>query len=162
MLGLASYSVGAMELQTPQGVAYELQLTNTGEGVVLSGNLRCSAMTQCARCLKPAHVEINAEAEGYYLLKPADEVEGYERDEFDTVDEDGSFDIAPALEAALVYATPYIILCKEDCAGLCPTCGADLNEGPCACDAQDRIDPMNPFAALKDFKFDDEADQSQV
>ena len=55
-----------------------------------------------------------------------------------------------------MYATPFVILCKEDCKGLCPTCGADLNEGPCACDSSDDIDPDNPFAVLKNLKFNEE------
>ena len=71
-------------------------------------------------------------------------------------DEDGKFDAAGPIEAALVYATPFVILCKEDCKGLCPTCGADLNEGPCACDSSDDIDPDNPFAVLKNLKFNEE------
>lgn len=94
--------------------------------------------------------------EGYYLLEPAEDIDGYEDDEFEVIDADGSFDIAPAVIAALVYATPYVILCKEDCAGLCPRCGADLNEGPCSCGETDEIDPFNPFAVLKDLEFGDE------
>jgi uncharacterized protein len=47
-------------------------------------------------------------------------------------------------------------LCEEDCKGLCPTCGADLNEGPCACDSSDDIDPDNPFAVLRNLKFNEE------
>ena len=93
---------------------------------------------------------------GYYLLEPVEDIDGYEHDEFEVIDADGSFDIAPAVIAALVYATPYVILCKEDCAGLCPRCGADLNEGPCSCGETDEIDPLNPFAVLKDLEFGDE------
>lgn len=38
---------------------------------------------------------------------------------------------------SLLTMLPYRMLCKEDCAGLCPLCGADLNEGPCGCVSQD-------------------------
>lgn len=148
-LPLSSYHVGGMRLETPEGVEYHLQLTNTGEGVVLAGKVSCSALGECARCLAPAKLDIEGDVEGYYLLEPAEEMEDYEQDEFECVDEGGNFDIAPAIEAALVYATPYVVLCKEDCAGLCPTCGADLNEGPCSCSDEEEIDPLNPFAVLK-------------
>ncbi len=46
----------------------------------------------------------------------------------------------------LELQVPYRPLCREDCAGLCPRCGADLNNGPCGCE----LTPQNsPFAALK-------------
>lgn len=155
-LDVASYAVGGMKLETPNGIEYHLQLTNAGEGIVLSGEVKCTATTLCARCLKKTQLDIAGEAEGYYVLEATQEAQGYESDEFECVAQDGSFDIAAAIEAALVYATPYVVLCKEDCKGLCPQCGADLNEGPCGCvkDAEDEF--PHPFAALKDLKFDDE------
>ena len=147
------YRVGSEQYLTPNGVDYNVTLTNTGEGILLQGSVRCDVQGTCARCLEPVDFDLEGEVEGYYLLEPADEVEGYEEDEFECVDEDGSFDIAGQLEAALVFATPYQTLCDDDCKGLCPKCGANLNEGPCACDADD-IDDDNPFAALKNLKFD--------
>ena len=123
---------------------------------MLSGTASCTAHASCARCLAPATLEISGDVEGYYSLEPVDTLEGYEQDEFDCLDEDGKFDAAGPIEAALVYATPFVILCKEDCKGLCPTCGADLNEGPCACDSSDDIDPDNPFAVLRNLKFNEE------
>lgn len=154
-LDVPSYAVGGMELQTPQGIHYDLQFTNTGEGILLAGTASCTAATECARCLAPATIEVSGDVEGYYLLEPAQDVEGYEDDEFDVAGPDGSFDVAPAIMAAVVHATPYVVLCRDDCAGLCPHCGADLNEGACACDADDEVDPLNPFAVLKNLKLDD-------
>ena len=155
-LAIDGYAVGDMALETPDGVAYQIQLTNTGEGIVLSGTVSCAAVTPCARCLKPASLAIEGEVEGYYLLQPAEKLEGFEADEFECIDAEGNFDIAPALQAALVYATPFVVLCKKDCKGLCSTCGADLNEGPCACDTSEADDFDNPFAVLKNLKFDEE------
>lgn len=151
-----SYAVGGMTLLTPQGVEYHLQLTNTGEGVVLSGTVSCIASAPCSRCLAPVAFEVEGEAQGYYLLEQAESLDEYEADEFECVDSEGMIDLTPAIAAALVYATPYVILCKEDCAGLCPRCGANLNEGACSCGAEDDIDPLNPFAVLKDLDLEDE------
>ncbi len=78
----------------------------------------------------------------------AEEVVGY-------VDDKGNIDLSDACLAALVYATPYVVVCKEDCKGLCPKCGANLNEDPTH-NHDDEIDPSNPFAFLKDYKFRDE------
>lgn len=151
-----SYSVGGMTLLTPRGVEYHLQLTNTGEGIVLSGTVSCTASAPCSRCLAAVTFEVEGEAQGYYLLEPAESLDEYEADEFECASPEGMIDLTPAITAALVYATPYVVLCREDCAGLCPTCGADLNDGACACSAEDDIDPLNPFAVLKDLDLEDE------
>lgn len=148
-----SYRVGSMDFNISGGIRYNLLLTNTGEGILLSGTASCTANTPCARCLEPATIEVEGDVEGYFLLEDASEVDGYEDDEFEVVAPDGTFDIAPAIVAALVHATPFIVLCKDDCAGLCPKCGADLNEGPCGCDLANEPDPLNPFSVLKDMDF---------
>lgn len=155
VLSEPSYNVGGMELQTPDGISYDLTLSNTGEAILLRGSASATGTTECARCLEPATVDVEAEIQGYFLLNPDDLSEGYEEDEVDVVDKRGDFDIAPNIMAAICYATPFVVLCKDDCKGICPTCGANLNEGPCACGEQ--IDPLNPFAALAGLSFDDEA-----
>jgi hypothetical protein len=50
--------------------------------------------------------------------------------------------------SALVLEAPFAPLHDAECAGICPTCGADLNEGPCGCEAQ--VDGAHPFAGLGD------------
>lgn len=108
-----SYRVGGMDLETPDGIQYQLQLTNTGEGIVLSGEASCTAITPCTRCLVPTRTEVSGAVEGYYLLEASEDVDGYEDDEFEVIGADGSFDIAPAIIAALVYATPYVVLARK-------------------------------------------------
>ncbi len=49
-----------------------------------------------------------------------------------------SLDLAPAIREEVLLAVPLYPLCREDCRGLCVTCGADLNEGPCACPEETR------------------------
>ena len=65
-------------------------------------------------------------------------------------------DLTAALSAAFVMEIPYVVLCKEDCAGLCPMCGENLNHVDCghaeqlAAQAEaDRI-ASSPFAKLRD------------
>mgnify|MGYP000337985405 CR=1 FL=1 len=77
-----------------------------------------------------------------------------DEDEFDVLPADKVIDLEPLITAALLLEFPLIPLCDEECKGLCPQCGANLNEGPCGCEpaADDDDDmPPNPFAALKDF-----------
>jgi uncharacterized protein len=65
------------------------------------------------------------------------------------VADDGILDVAPLVRQEVILATPIGVLCRPDCAGLCPTCGRNLNDGPCDCD-HDAIDPR--LAALKQLK----------
>lgn len=143
-----------MSLRTPQGVDYQLTLTNTGEAVLLQGTLSALALTECARCLEEAQVDVEAEVQGYFLLDSADLDAGYEADEVDVVSPEGDIDLGPALQAALCFGTPSVVLCKEDCKGLCPKCGCDLNVESCTC--ADEPDMDNPFAALLGLSFDEE------
>lgn len=149
-----SYEVGGMQVETPGGFEYEVTLTNTGEAILLQGKVRTIGNTECARCLEPATVEVEAEVQGYFLLNEADLAEGYEEDEVDVIDANGDFDISYNILAAVCYATPFVVLCKDDCKGLCPHCGCNLNEESCDCSS--KPDPTNPFAALAGLSFSDD------
>ena len=66
--------------------------------------------------------------------------------------------VSPLIQAALMVDAPDMPLCRDDCAGLCPQCGANLNEGPCGCGEDPDLAAFekqaNPFLALADFKFE--------
>ena len=63
-----------------------------------------------------------------------------EEDSADTFYLDGNLaDVDEIIVNAFVLGTEERFLCREDCKGLCPKCGADLNDGPCNCKAE--IDP---------------------
>ncbi len=149
-----SYEVGGMRVETPGGFEYQVTLTNTGEAILLQGSVTTTGTTQCARCLEEAVVDVEAEVQGYFLLDASELAEGYEEDEVDVVDANGDFDISYNILAAVAYATPFVVLCKDDCKGLCFTCGKNLNEGPCDCGEQP--DPLNPFAALAGLSFSED------
>lgn len=152
---ISGYSYGDEQLATPAGVRYDLVLSNTGEGVLVEGALEAAIEGQCARCLDTVREQVSAEVEGYFLFEPAEEVEGMARDEFECVDDEGRVDLSGPLMGALVYGTPYVLLCSEDCPGLCPTCGERLADGACTCDGDagdgddDGYDEESPFAVLR-------------
>jgi uncharacterized protein len=146
-LDLQRLDKGAMELRLPEGVDYQLRLSNTGGGVLLQGSACAHALTECSRCLAEASVDLEADVEAYYILRPRDAGLAEEDDEAQLVGADGLVDLAEPICAGLIYELPYVILCDEDCAGLCPQCGANLNEGSCGC--EDAVDPDHPLAALR-------------
>lgn len=159
-----SYSLGDHEFSLPEGMDYDLVLTNAGEGILATGMLRAHVVGTCDRCLDPAEFDVAGEVDEYYLFEPpvsSYQGEDDEDDEWSLVGDDNTIDLTDAISSALLMETPYVVLCREDCAGLCPVCGANLNEEDCGHAAQrerereqERLD-ASPFAALRDLKLDD-------
>ena len=148
-------------------VEWAVDITNTGGAFLLAGTAWGSATTACARCLEDAHFDLEGDIEGYLLISP--DSEGYEErdedddeledDEFEVLSDEHSFDLRPYIESALIMDVPYVPLCKDDCAGLCPQCGANLNEGPCGCGKDAALEGFeqaaNPFSVLAGYDFGD-------
>jgi len=159
-----SYSLGNHDFTLPEGIDYDLMLTNAGEGILATGLLRTHVKGICDRCLEDAEFDITGEVDEYFLFEEPDE--GLYEDEDDDLDyslvaDDHTIDLSEALFSALLMETPYVVLCQEDCKGLCPVCGANLNEEDCGHASQIEHDreeaklASSPFAALRDLKFDD-------
>lgn len=157
-LDVDGYSVGDKHLQLSDGIHYDVVLTNAGDGILVTGIVRAHATGECDRCLEPASFDVAGEIEEYYLFEEPDDEEAYE-DGFELVGEDRQVDLSGAINDAVVMDTPFVVLCKPDCLGICPTCGSNLNLGDCGCAdkaEQDWVDSdENPFAALKNLKLDD-------
>lgn len=141
-------------------LSWQVDITNTGDAFLVSGTVEGEGVTSCARCLEDVDVSFMGEVEGYYLIggEDAEDPEDMDEDEFDVLPDDNTIDIAPLIKAALLLEVPLVPLCDDDCKGICPTCGANLNEGPCGCEEtlkpEESQGAQNPFAALKDLKFD--------
>jgi uncharacterized protein len=99
----------------------------------------------CARCLASFATEIAGEVDGFYV-RPGHEDGIPEEQAIEYIDAENVIDILPAIMAALVLEAPFAPLHDEECAGICPTCGKDLNQGPCGCGGT--VDSAHPFAAL--------------
>lgn len=161
-----SYTQGGREFVLADGLDYDLVLTNAGEGILATGMVQAHVIASCDRCLGPAEFDIAGEVDEYFLFhEPAEPLElGDDEDEVDysLVADDGSIDLSDAIASAVVMETPFIVLCKEDCKGLCPVCGENLNEVDCGHVAQleqereqERLD-ASPFAVLKQLKLEDD------
>ena len=138
------YTLG-QDFTLPEGIDFDIALTNAGEGILASGILRAHVKGTCDRCLEDAEFDVSAEV---------DDVE------FSLVSEDHTIDLSDAFLSALVMETPFVVLCREDCKGLCPVCGANLNEVDCGHAAQREQERMaaSPFAALAGLNLDQEDD----
>jgi len=129
-----------------------LDLTVSKGSIYIDGRVRASFKAHCDRCLEEFSFKIDTPValcftrlsgvKGEVELKAADmDVSVLRGDEIDTSD---------VLISQLAMELPLSSLCRDDCRGLCPGCGADLNNEPCRCVAEDKIDAR--LAALRNFK----------
>jgi uncharacterized protein len=122
----------------------ELTLVRTNRSILVQGTLTSQTQITCSRCLKlfTCKISINI-AEEFFptidIITGAKLPEPEEPGSF-TIDEHHDLDFTEAIRQYIVTAMPMKPLCKEECAGLCPTCGKDLNLEECGCH-QEEIDP---------------------
>jgi uncharacterized protein len=126
----------------------DLVVESLTDALTVSGEVRTTWQGTCRRCLGPAGGPIVVEVQELYQAHPTSE----EAFPFDGE----QVDLAPMVRELVLMELPAAPLCREDCAGLCPTCGADLNAGSCDCPVDDR-DPR--WAALDVLRQTPEADR---
>lgn len=119
-------------------MAVEGKVVGTLDGV----NARFEASARinyvCNRCLVSWEDDLTARGTQHFRIDPDED--GY-------AIEDGHVDVGSPAKDELALAIPATPLCQENCLGLCPTCGTDLNREPCG--GHD-VESDSPFAALKD------------
>ena len=118
------------------------EIRNAGGYIPLTATCKLTVRGACARCLKPVTEELEIE---FSRTVAASLEEDDENDEYLLVTED-HIDVGEPIEDETVLSLPARLLCSEDCKGLCPKCGADLNLGKCDCPEHD---PDPRWAALK-------------
>jgi len=114
---------------------------SAASGIALvRGDLKTKATYRCSRCLcdfsEDLHVPFDEQFMKTDKLENGDDMDDEER--FQVVGDE--FELEPYLEQAMNLALPYSPVCRQDCAGLCPVCGVNRNEGTCSCNTE-RIDP---------------------
>lgn len=141
-------------------ITWAVDVTNTGDAILVRGKSTSEATTACARCLEEVAYDLEGDIDGYFLIGgeevEVEEPDDMEGDEFDFLPDNHKIDLAPLITAGLVLELPRVPLCADDCKGLCPHCGKNLNEGPCDCAAEEPDFSESPFAALKNLKLEDE------
>lgn len=138
------------------------------DGLVFTGRIEAPLTAECTRCLKPIDPDwtVNATLFFPYDAPGADDGRGTgeveiiagedEAEDVYPLSSDGAFaDMESPLRDTLVEALPLQPLCREDCLGLCPQCGVDLNEDP---DHHHDVTDIR-FAALEQFKARLEAEE---
>jgi len=122
-----------------QPVVVDGELEHNGKDMQVQGKVQAVVELYCSRCLKPVTYTVNTSFSAII-------VDGQRQKEFSDAEEDvvfnfdGIADLTPLVQEIIVSDLPISVLCKEECKGLCPLCGSDLNTGTCGC-REDNIDP---------------------
>ena len=131
--------------------AVDLHIARDGDDVVVTGELGATVPLTCGRCLEEFPVAVRVPVDLRYLPRPpvADDAElGVDDFDLDFYDND-ELNLNALVETETTLALPMKPLCRADCKGLCPACGADLNAGACSC-VETKVDPRwEALAALK-------------
>ena len=111
-------------------VTGRLSATGTGQ-FYWHGHIAGDITVPCRRCLTEAHAQVQADST--LICAEPDETNEDDPDIY-LIDPAGrDLDLRPAIREEWLLAQPRFVLCREDCQGLCPKCGADLNDGACGC-----------------------------
>jgi uncharacterized protein len=121
-----------------------VSLLRTKSGILATATLRLLYPDVCSRCLTPLEVPLELHIEEEYyptvdILTGAASPRPEDQSTF-LIDEHHVLDLTEAFRQYRLLAVPMQPLCRPDCAGLCPICGQNLNESPCAC-PRDEYDP---------------------
>jgi uncharacterized protein len=152
------YGVGELQFKhddavLEESVAADFVLTHKGQDLRVQGLVRTAIRYQCSRCLKEYRHPLETRFDLCYLpqsdWKPDEEIElkyedmgvGY----YDGIALDVDLMVLEQIELSM----PMKFVCREECKGLCPLCGADRNDGVCPC----KVDETDPrLVVLRDFR----------
>ncbi len=117
-----------------------VRLMHTNAGVLTTGNFRTEIVETCARCLEPVTVPLETDVEEVFAptvdILTGKSITPDEEDQALWIDEHHVLDLSEVLRQDVLIAIPITTLCREDCRGLCPRCGQNLNAGTCTCEPE--------------------------
>lgn len=137
----------------PSPLRVRLTVAREYDHIRVNGRVETTLLLNCARCLNEFGMGVDSPFTIFYMRAaglPLDEdVELAEEDMISATYEGDEIDFTTEIAEQILLSIPFKPLCKEDCRGLCPSCGADLNITQCAC-SQNHVNLK--FAALKNLK----------
>jgi uncharacterized protein len=153
-----SYAPGSIDYHSAEiKQAEPLEVTATAElldgQIRITGELETKIEQVCARCLETVIEEVNRAFDLFYRpvtkdLKPKEDRLKDDDTEIGFFDGEGLF-LADVLKEQVLLALPLKVICRSDCRGLCPSCGANLNHEECRCETHATDPRMAPLARLK-------------
>ncbi|MCP4582345.1 MAG: DUF177 domain-containing protein [candidate division Zixibacteria bacterium] len=149
--------IAADGVKFPSPIEVDITTVLTGDEIICQGEVYNTVEIECSRCLDIFDLPINSRLQ--FVIQMLDSPVGLENgeddDDYEVIPKTQTvFDISNRVRDAIVLNLPLKPLCGEECRGLCPMCGVNLNERDCEC-TPDKADER--WDALKDI-FDEELD----
>ena len=128
---LGGLVVGGTTVPAEAPVAAEVTLDSVQGGIEVAASIRAPWQAECRRCLRRIDGELSCQVRELY--RPRSPEDAVDEDE-DTYPLEGDYlDLRPLVRDAVLLELPLAPLCRPDCQGLCPECGADRNTEACQC-----------------------------
>ena len=137
-----------------QPFSFAVTVVRSLETYNVKGRIDCMVHGECCRCLAPTDVTVHADMQRLVQRREAadEELEAVRDQEMDILDPGAKeMDLKEHMRDEIILELPQQLYCREDCKGLCPTCGHDLNRSACACTGE-MVDTR--WAALGDIRFE--------
>ena len=132
-------------------VGVRLSITNVENQYILKGRATTHAQTRCVKCLQEFGLRVEEEI-GWAVQAVSDPAliaDQEEAEDFWFIDRnENHLEIGPRVRETILISLPANPLCRPDCRGLCPHCGADLNQGPCGCGEKETDGRWTPLQHL--------------
>lgn len=103
-----------------------VRVTRTPQGLLLQGNIFAQTVAECGRCLSSFEQPLQGQFTELYAFSPSSTTESGL-----LVPESGKIDLEPIVRDEMLLGIPISPVCRDDCKGLCPICGENLNETNC-------------------------------
>ena len=148
--------LAVLGVTVPPDADVEVDVTIEGmddRSLVATGTVSTRWAAECSRCLRPIQGHVSSEVRELFEdpARRVVEAPGSAVGDEDIYPLHGEqVDLEPLARDAVLLALPPAPLCAEDCAGLCPVCGADRNEADCGCDTTVRDERWAALDVLKD------------
>lgn len=138
-----------IEFRSP--VRVHLRAQEISGGVYVRGGARADLLYQCRRCVEPVILPIEEELSFFFARAEEEEDPDAGDETYPLPPKGDELELTDPVREQLLLRIPRYMVCREECRGLCPQCGADLNPGDCGCVPA----PVpGPWDALKNVKFD--------
>ncbi len=128
-------TINADDINSVKGA---VSLTRTKSGLIVKGEITADLTGTCSRCLKQVSYQVDYEFKEEALSTMDLPGSSYALAEPDslTIDESQVLDLTEVIRQYTLLTMPAKLLCRPDCAGICPSCGHDLNQSLCQCSSK--------------------------
>ena len=148
------------EIDFLKPVDTQLQVVRISDMIKVDGTFTTTLRINCDRCLKAYEIDLENDFMLTYTNAYSDGPESEDEEQELSSEEMGlihfrgeEIDLRQGIQEQVVLALPFRNICSEDCKGLCPQCGVDLNLSSCTCA---KVVSAGKFAALRELKLKDQ------